>query len=76
MRTGLKVSPRALARRINRKLAKEDRQMRKNRVWDHNLGDYYVVEVSCNFIVGTHIDPEDLGRELGVLHEREALAAE
>lgn len=79
------VTMRALIQRINRKLAKERdgwgthggghgdkllacREM--SRAY-HDLGSYYTVDVGRNQIAATHVDPEELARELGVLKEWE-----
>lgn len=59
----------ALIKRINRKLAHEGevlRRARGGRSWQQ-VGDHYIVDVSRNFLVAGHVDPEDYGRELGVL---------
>ena len=63
------VTPGALIKRINRRLAKEDEQLRVSRgdqMW-LNVGAYYTVCVSRNYVSGHDVDPEALGRELGVL---------
>jgi hypothetical protein len=72
----VRVSLRALIQRINRQLAKEDEKLCKARVWNTDTGDYYVVDLNRNVIVGQHVDPEVWGRELGVLHPWEVLAEE
>ena len=71
MRTKLKlrVSKAALFARINRRLAQQDERLRVSRSERarQDLGDYYIVDVRRNFLVGGHIDPVQLARELGVL---------
>jgi len=69
------VTTRALHQRINRKLEKKDQKLFKSRTQQDvsDLGDYYLIDVSSNAIVGNHIDLESLGRELGALEEYEAL---
>jgi len=70
--------------RINRKLAKNDQQLRRARgvkhqgYWhpDSNLGWYYAIDVNRNWIVETHVDLEELGRRLEVLANWEQLAEE
>lgn len=76
MKTSKKVpiTERALVARIRRRLAKAGELLRRTRGIDHNLGAYYRVNVDRNFVVATHVDPEALGRELGVVHPWEALA--
>ena len=68
------VTMRALIQRINRKLAIERGYVLKitrgNR-WRGELGDYYAVDPKRNGIVREFIEPEDLGRELGVLRDWE-----
>ena len=68
------VTMRALIQRINRKLATERGYLLKitrgNR-WRGELGDYYAVDPNRNSIVRDHVEPEDLGRELGVLRDWE-----
>jgi hypothetical protein len=65
--TGATVTERALLKRINRKLAHEDGSaIRKARPESHpSLGDFYtwVAGQGCE----VNVDPEDFGRELGVL---------
>lgn len=68
-KTGVPVSTRALLQRINRKLAEGDEQLKTARS-DRarlELGDYYVIDVNRNVVRGKNVDPETLGRELGVL---------
>ncbi|MGY8631848.1 hypothetical protein RAD15_05030 [Bradyrhizobium sp. 14AA] len=62
---------RALILRINRKLKLEQQRMRSCRRssrWWGDLGNFYVVDLNRNAILGSHIDPETYGRELGVVH--------
>ncbi len=71
------VSMEALVRRINRKIS-PDLRLKKtryrhpvegfSRLWV-SLGDYHVLNISRNFIVRHHVDPEELARELGVLED-------
>lgn len=67
------VTMRALIQRINRRLAKDYEQLRKNSSgrWATDLGEYYIVNYFNNFLVQGHVDPEGLGRELGVLRDWE-----
>jgi hypothetical protein len=69
------VSLRALVQRINRKLVHENEQLKATRGdrWRHEQGDYYIVDHSRRWIVAKHVDVEELGRELGVLAEFEAI---
>jgi hypothetical protein len=38
-----------------------------------NLGAYYVIDTRRYFVVDYHVDPEELGRDLGVLEPWEQL---
>lgn len=67
------VSERALIQRINRKLAPDLEQLKKNRSPGNELGDYYVLDLNRNFVTAQNVDPEALGRELGVLAEWETV---
>jgi hypothetical protein len=74
------VTMRALVQRINRRLVKKDKRgdkllaCRDNSPAIHELGAYYSINVGRNEISDTHVDPEKLGRELGVLQPWEKLA--
>ena len=70
------VSRQAVIKRINRALAKEDEALRTTRGdrWRIDLGDHYLLNLRTNAIAATHVDPEELGRELGVLKRWEHLA--
>jgi hypothetical protein len=73
------VTVAALIRRINRKLAREgDTALRVNRArhYDSDRGQYYEHDWRTNFIVGAHIDPEEYGREMGVLKGYERVVYE
>ena len=68
------VTMRALIQRINRKLATERGYVLKTTRggrWRGELGDYYAVDPKRNCVVREYIEPEDLGRELGVLRDWE-----
>lgn len=67
------VTMRALVQRINRKLKEDDRVLKASRGERArlDLGDFYVLDVSINGIAEKQVDPEDLGRELGVLQPYE-----
>lgn len=71
------VSERAVVQRINRKFLSEDgapaRELKKTRGARAllDLGDFYVLNTRRNFIDEHHVDPDDLGREMGVLAEYE-----
>ena len=73
------VTTRALVQRINRVFIKTGyeflRKTRGNR-WRSDLGDYYLIDENRNMITGKDVDPESLGRELGVLKEYESISDE
>lgn len=62
----------AVVGRINRRLAHEEPQERlhKARSWDSNVGWYYIVDTR-SVLVASHVDPEVLARDLGVLADHE-----
>lgn len=63
------VTMRALIQRINRRLTKDEEHLKSIRGerFRHELGDYYIVDLNRNAIVAKQVDPEELGRTLGVL---------
>jgi hypothetical protein len=78
MKTVKKVSVtmRALTQRINRKLAQQDEQLKKSGSVNlaQDLGDYYVLDLQRNAVARLNVDPEELGRKLGVLRAWECVA--
>ena len=72
------ISVRAVIQRINRKLKQDNEMLKATRGdrWRHELGDYYIANFARNFIVGKHVDPEALGRELGVVEQWEEVRDE
>jgi hypothetical protein len=73
--TRVQVSLPALMARINRKLAPASEQLKAARGARarFDLGEYYVLDYARNFVMAFRVDPEDFGRELGVLKDWEAL---
>jgi hypothetical protein len=72
------VSLRALIARINRKL-RHDGEILKTLRGERgrtDLGDYYIVDIQRNCIIQTDVDPEKLGRDLGVLAKWERVEEE
>ena len=71
------VSERALIARINRKLPEHEKlkKLRGSR-WEHDLGQYYIIDQNMNAILHKHIDIEELARELGALKPWESLVAD
>jgi hypothetical protein len=70
------VTLNALIKRINRKLAPKYEALKTYRGgrWSNDLGRYYVIDFNRNAILRTHVDPEVVGRELGVLRQEESVA--
>src|SRR5262249_49383207 len=76
------ITTRVLTKRINRRLAAEGRAMgwppsklcksRARELFD--LGEWHVVDTDRNVVIDHHFDPEQLGRELGVMGASEVLA--
>lgn len=67
------VSRRALIARITRRLAKDRKVLKAGRGIRtiKGMGDYYIVDLHRNVCVALNVDPEALGRELGVLADYE-----
>jgi hypothetical protein len=72
------VSMGALVQRINRKLKQDEEVLHKTKGARAliDLGDYYVRNWRTPNIVDDHVDPEVLGREMGVLKEYERVVEE
>ncbi|MCB1822541.1 MAG: hypothetical protein KDI73_13335 [Candidatus Competibacteraceae bacterium] len=63
------ITLKTLNSRINRKLDPVFQRLRKNRSskdWSH-LGDYFIEDFHRNTVIASHVDPEKIGREIGVL---------
>jgi hypothetical protein len=77
-RTKVPITMKAIVQRINRKLKADDEALKKTRGTRAylDLGDWYVLNVNRNWISAHHVDPEELGRELGVPQEWEVLVAD
>ncbi len=69
------VTKRALVQRINRKLAVKGEKLIATRgeIAQFELGEFYRVSVAGGTITSKHVEPEKLGRELGVLKPYEVL---
>lgn len=69
------VSKRALIQRINRKLAADMQVLKTCRGAraQLDLGDYYILDGSLNVPSDTHVDIEELGRDMGCLSSWEKL---
>jgi hypothetical protein len=67
------VTVRSVIQRINRRLKPEQEMLKttRGRHLRNSVGDYYIVDFAHNWIKHPNVDPEQWGRELGVLHEWE-----
>jgi len=71
---GVPVTMNALIQRINRAIAPEQQSLRITRDrWRSDLGDYYVVDFNRNWIVASHVNPEEVAREMGLLRSWESV---
>ena len=70
------VSVRALIQRINRNLAKDQKQLKSTRGdrWRNELGDYYIIDENLNAVIEKHVTLEVLGRDLCCLSAWEAVS--
>jgi Domain of unknown function (DUF6602) len=69
------VTLRSVLQRINRKLAKQGEVLKATRGERarSQMGDFFVIDASRNFLVQANVDPEALARELGVLNPWESV---
>jgi hypothetical protein len=71
----MNVTSAALIKRINRKLKPGLEQLRVTRgaraIFD--VGCYHIVDYRMRAVTHVRVDPETLGRELGVLRDHEAV---
>ncbi|HYC18949.1 MAG TPA: hypothetical protein VEC94_17215 [Pseudolabrys sp.] len=69
------VTMRSLVKRINRKIAtdREILKVSRDATLQRQLGEFYVLELRFNGVVRKDVDPEEFGRELGVLQPWEGL---
>ena len=74
---GVTITSPTLIKRINRRLAHNDLQLRTTRSESArcSIGHHYILNVWRNAIIEMFVDVEDLGRELGVLRPSESLKA-
>jgi hypothetical protein len=64
-----------LIARINHRLAKTGEKLRRSNPRDvPSQGSYYTVITNINAVGRVGVDPEELGRELGVLRDGETVA--
>ena len=63
------VSERAIIQRINRKLKPdlEALKVARNERMRLDVGQFYIINYRMNAVIHRDVDPEALGRELGVL---------
>jgi hypothetical protein len=66
---GVPVTMRALTQRINRKLAERGEKLIKARgaTARAEVGDWYVLDTNRSALVLLRVNPEALGRKLGIL---------
>jgi hypothetical protein len=69
------VTIRALLQRINRSLAKNDQILKATRGTQmrRDAGEFFILDLSRNEVLTKDVDPQVLGRELGVLKDYEHL---
>lgn len=62
----------ALIKRINRKLEARGEKLRKTRGFQnvHDLGEYWIQDVSRNLVLGKFVEPNKIARGLGVSLKR------
>jgi hypothetical protein len=72
------VTVRSVIQRINRRLKPDLEMLKITRGWRlrQEVGDYYVIDFRRNWITHKHVDPEQMGRDLGVLHAWEQVVEE
>jgi transcriptional regulator of NAD metabolism len=71
-----KITIAGLIARINRKLGHNGERLCAARVGgrlESNVGRHYVLDMTRNVVIDTHVDLETLGRELRVLRPGESL---
>jgi len=71
--TFIAITTRAMIQRINRRLAKDERILKaaRSQRTEQSVGKFFVVDLARNLIVEQDVDPETLGRKLGVLDKWE-----
>lgn len=70
------VAERALLARVNRRLAKDGKTLRRNRPTDacfKELGRFTLIDTGRGAVVEHHVDLETLARQLGVLESWEEI---
>ena len=70
------VKAKVIVARINRKLSRDDRQLRVCRpgtACSDQTGRYYVVNLALNALIETHVDLPALATRLGVLRDDEQI---
>jgi hypothetical protein len=75
-RMKIEIGLRALTQRINRKLAADDQVLKTARGerMQKAVGNFYIIDTKANAVHARGVDPEKIGRKLGVLKEWETLA--
>lgn len=73
------VSEKALMARVNRKLAKDGERILKSREGSRlrgNVGDFYLLDVSRNTVLNTHIELGHFAKQRGILRDYETVVSE
>jgi hypothetical protein len=72
------LSPAAVLKRVNRRLARDLEVLRKNRggPYMERYGDWLRIDLNHNSLIGSTDDLEAFARDLGVLQAWERLATE
>ena len=71
-----KITKSALLRRVNRKLAHDQEKVIVSRIDSdayREFGRYYLQDTHANRVIGSHLDLEELARDLGVLGAAECV---
>jgi len=72
------VSERAVMARLNRRLRKDNQQIRKTRDnsrWLVSQGDFFIIDLATKIISDDHVDLDYTARDLGALAAYEEVAA-
>jgi len=70
-------SRQAVERRVARRLLADGLVLHKSAArsrWHPSLGDYFLTRAGDRYVVTTHVDLDDLARDLGALSAYEAIA--
>jgi hypothetical protein len=68
-----KLSERAVAQRVNRRLVKQDKRLARARSTRELLAEWYVIDFANNSLPLRNVDLEELARQLGAIDATERL---